>query len=106
MRLVFAFVGFVDSIATSGSAAGSATGSGVGSRVGILSKFFIGNNLLLKLLRTFSLALNNNPKISRKDFFSSVFVSFSKFFNSIAKLFCLRSAFSNDKYPSCISLKK
>ena len=37
--------------------------SGVGSGVGILSRFFIGDNLLLKLLRTFSPALNNNPKL-------------------------------------------
>ena len=42
---------------------GSVSSFGVDSRVGILSKFFIGNSLLLKLLRTFSLALNNNPKL-------------------------------------------
>ena len=36
---------------------------GVGSPVGILSNFFIGNNLLLKLLKTFSLELSNNPKL-------------------------------------------
>ena len=41
---------------------GSVAGSDVGSCVGILSKFFIGNNLLLKSLRAFSLPLNNNPK--------------------------------------------
>ena len=41
----------------------SAAGSAAGSCVRIVSKFFIGNNLLLKLLRTFSLALNNNPKL-------------------------------------------
>ena len=75
----------VDSVATSSSVAGS-----VGSHVAILSKFFIGNNLLLKILRKISLALNNNPKLYKKDFFSSVFVPFSKFFNSIAKLLCLR----------------
>ena len=39
----------------------SLAGFSVDSRTGILSNFFIGNNLLLKLLRTFSLALNNNP---------------------------------------------
>ena len=94
-------VGFV---ATSGG--GSAAGSGVGWHVGILSTFFIENNQLLKLLRTFSLALNNNPKLFKKDFFESFFVPFSKFFKSIEKLFCLWSAFSNDKCPSCISLKK
>ena len=56
LRLVFAFVGF---FATSCSVSGTAAGSGVE----IWSKFFIGNNLILKLLRPFSLALNNNPKI-------------------------------------------
>ena len=99
MRLVFAFVG---------SAASFVAGSGVRSRVAILSKFFIGNNLLLTLLRSLFLALklNNNPKLFKKDFFSNVFVPVSKFFNLIAKLFCLWSIFCNDKYPSCISLKK
>ena len=53
LRLVFAFIAFFGSVAC----------SGVDSRVGILSIFFIGNNLILKLLRTFSLALNNNPKL-------------------------------------------
>ena len=41
---------------------GSVAGSGVGSRVGILSNFCIGNDLLLKLLRTFSLTLDGTPK--------------------------------------------
>ena len=68
MRLVFAsvaFVAFVGSVSASGSVdgsvgtSGSVTGSGVGSSVGI----FIGHNLLLKPLRTFSPALNNNPKL-------------------------------------------
>ena len=88
LRVVFAFVGFV---AGSGSVAGfgSVVVSGVGSRVGILSKFFIGNNLPLKLLRTLSPALNNNPTLFKKYFFSSVFVTFSKFFNPIGKLLCL-----------------
>ena len=39
---------------------GSAACSGVCSLVGILSKFGIRNNLLLKLSRLFSLALNKN----------------------------------------------
>ena len=78
LRLVFTFVAFaavVGSVATSGSIAGSFPisgslfGSDVGSRVGILSIFFIGNNLLLKILKTFFLALNNNPKLFKKDFF-------------------------------------
>ena len=50
------------SVATSDSVAGSVHGS----RDGILSKFFIGKNLLLKLLRTFSLALNNKSKLFKK----------------------------------------
>ena len=60
----FTFVAFVGSVATSGSV----EGSGVNSRVEILSTFFIANNLLLKLLRIFFLALNNNPKLFKKDF--------------------------------------
>ena len=69
LSLVFAFFAFVGSVATSDvgfvatSAVGSVATSGVGSRVGILSEFFIGSDLLLKLLRTFSLALKNNPKL-------------------------------------------
>ena len=73
-RLLFAFVGSV-------AGSGSVVGFVVSTRVGILSKFFIGNNQFLKLLRTFSLALNNNPKLFKKDFFLSTFVLFSKFFN-------------------------
>ena len=46
-----------------GSVTGSAVVSGVRSRVGILSVFFTGNHLLLKLLRTFSLILINSPKL-------------------------------------------
>ena len=64
MRLVFAFVAFVGSVATSG--VDSVPTSGVGLRVGILYKCFIENNLLLKLSKTFSLSLNNNPKLFKK----------------------------------------
>ena len=46
--------------------------SRVGSCVYILSKLFLGNNLLLKLLVTFSLALNNNPNLSEKTFFQVI----------------------------------
>ena len=52
-------VSFIGSVATSG--VGSAAGSGFVSHVGILSKFSIGDNLLLRPLRTCSLALNTNP---------------------------------------------
>ena len=92
MRVVFtfaAFVAFIGSVAGSFATSGSVAGSGVGSHVVVLFKYFIRNNLLLKLLATFSLALNNNPKLFKKDFFSSIFVLFSKFFNMIAKLLCL-----------------
>ena len=63
--LVFAFVAFVGTVASSSSVVSSvATSDSVaGSGVGILSNFFIGNNLHLILLRTFCLVLNNNPKL-------------------------------------------
>ena len=84
---------------------GSVASSGVCSRFGILSKLFIGNNLVLKLLRTFSLALNNNPKLFKKTLFHLFFLPLSKFFILVAKLLCSSSAFFNDKCPSCIFLK-
>ena len=96
LHLVFAFVVCV----ASASSASVAT-SCVGLCVGILSKYYIGNNLLLKLLRTFSLAL-----IYFKIHFLCVFVPFLKFFNSLAKLPCLLLVFSVDNVPSCIPLKK
>ena len=57
LRLVFTFIVFVGFAVISGSVAtsGSVACSGVGSRNRTLYKFFIGNNLLLKLLRTFLL---------------------------------------------------
>ena len=69
-----------------------------------LSKFFIVNNLLLKL-RTLSLVLKNNPKLFSKTFFNCS-IHLSKFSNLVAKLLCSLSASANDKYPSFISLKK
>ena len=65
------------------SAACSTTFSGGGSLVEVLSNFFIGINLLSKLSRTFSVALNNNPELFKKKFFSNVYALFSKFLNSI-----------------------
>ena len=99
---IFCFC-FCWSVATSG--VGSVATYGVVSCARVLSKFFIGNNLLLKL-KTSYLALKNYSKLFKKDFFSHVFISLSKFFNSVAKLLCLLSASSNEKYPSCICLKK
>ena len=64
LRLVLAFLAFSNffgSVATFGAVAGSlalsgsVAGSNFGSIVRILSKFFIGNDLLLKLLRIFLL---------------------------------------------------
>ena len=46
-----------------GLVARSVTASCIGLRVEILFKSFIGSNLVLKLLKTFSLALNNNSKL-------------------------------------------
>ena len=60
LRLVFACFAYVGSAATFGVS--SAVTSSVVSRVGILSRFFIGDNLLLKL-RTFSLTLKSNPNL-------------------------------------------
>ena len=67
------------SVAGSFATSGSVAGSVVGSRVGILSNFFTGNNLYLKLLRTFSLALNNNPKLFQKDVFQVLLYLFQNF---------------------------
>ena len=78
--------------------------SAVGSRVGIFSNFFVGNNLLLELFRTFSFALNNNPKLF--NFFLITLLPLSKFFILAAKFLCPSSASFNDKCPSCMSLKK
>ena len=86
------------------SGAGWNANSNIGSRIGILSEFFIGNNLLLKLLRTFS--KNQSYVFEKKIFFEILFISLSKFFNWVANYLCLLSASFNDKYPSCISLKK
>ena len=52
-----------------GSPVGSFLGSFVGSLVRVSSWFNIGNTLLLTFLRTFSLAVKNDPKLFRKDFF-------------------------------------
>ena len=77
-----------------GSVATSGVSPGAGLRVRTLSKLFIGNNLLLKLLRIFFLALNNNPKL---------FIPLSKPFKSLAKLRRLLSAFSINICPWCVS---
>ena len=90
------------------SVAISIAGSGVGSRVAILFKIYVGNNLLLKLLWDFSLALNNSSKCYVKNnLFQMLFYLFYlKFFNLAAKLFCLSPASSNVKCPPCMFLKK
>ena len=53
LRLVFAFVTFVGSVATSGSVASSVADSGVGSSVGILSKFFYWKQSAFKAPKNF-----------------------------------------------------
>ena len=66
------FLCLVDSVATSGvdSGVGSVASSGVDSHIRSLSNFFIRN----KLLRTFSLALKNNPKLFLKKLFFQLFL--------------------------------
>ena len=54
-----------------GLSVSNTVGSGAGSGARIFSGFFVGNILLLKLLRIFSLALRNNPAFFRKDLFST-----------------------------------
>ena len=81
-------------------------GSGVGSRVGVLSNIFTGKNLLLNILRTFSLALNNKPEFFLKNLFQSFFLPLSKFFVLAVKLLCSPSIYFNYKYASFISLMK
>ena len=71
-----AFVAFVNSVSTSGSV----SGSGADSRDSLYLIFFVGNILLLKLLRTSSLALKDNPKLLKKRFFFKCFLIFFKFF--------------------------
>ena len=80
LRLVFGFVAFVVTVASSSSVVSSVATSGsvAGSGVGILSNFFIGNNLHLILLRTFSLVLNNDPKLFKKLPFLKCFHIFIK----------------------------
>ena len=73
--LVLTFVAFAI------SGAGLNADSNVASHIGILSKILTGNNLLLKLLRTFSLELKNNPKLLKKDLFPIVFIPLSSFFD-------------------------
>ena len=105
LRLVFAFA---VSVSASVSVAGAVAGFGAGWCVGVLSKNFIGNNLLWILSRFFYLALtlNNNPKLLKGAFFSNVFLPLSKSFNSLAKVLWLLWAFSTDKYPLHIRLKE
>ena len=59
-----------------------------------------------KLLKTFSLAVKNNPILLRNNFFSTDFIPLSIFFNLLANLLCSSSASFNDKYPSFKALKK
>ena len=89
-----------------GIGSNSCLNSGFNSSSNFGSKFFIGNNLFLKLLRTFSLAVKNNPMLLRNNFFSIDFIPLFILFNLLANLLCSSPASLNDKYPSCVSLKK
>ena len=96
----------LDFLCLVGSFASSAVGSGVGFHLRVLSNFFLQNSLLLNLLRTFSLELNNNPKLFFKKPFFQLFLPLSKFFILAAKLLSSSSTSSNDRYLSCIFLQK
>ena len=74
---------------------------GVVSRVGVLSIFFIRNNL--KVIKNVFVALKNNPKLFKKLFFNSFLPLIFFIFNLVTKLLCTSSAPSNDKYHFCIS---
>ena len=89
----------------SGAVNGSSTGAGSGacSGVGISSRFFIGNILLLKLLRIVSLVPQNNPTFFEKDYFSTCFTPLFIFFNSFTNLLYSLSASSNFNFLSNIS---
>ena len=85
MRLVFAFafvafafVTFVCYVATSGvgfvttsgvDSVGSIASFGVGWSGGVCLNFFVGNNFIIKLLRTSSLAPDNDSKFFWKNWF-------------------------------------
>ena len=60
--------------------------------------------MFLQLLITFSLAVKNNAMLLRNSYFSIDLLSI--LFSLFANLLCLSSASFNEKYPSCISLKK
>ena len=77
--------------------------SRVGWCIGILSKFSMGKNLLLKSLGTFFVILNSNPKLF-KNFFFNCFLALPNLFILAVKLLWTLSASSNDKCPSYISL--
>ena len=61
----------LDFVAFAVSGTGWNADSNVASQIGILCKTLIGNNLLLNLLRTFSLALKSNPKLTKKDLYQT-----------------------------------
>ena len=62
-----------------GSIAGFVVGSDLVSCIRISPKFFIWNNMLLKLLRTVSLSLNTNPKLFEKTIFQLCFYLYLHF---------------------------
>ena len=64
-----------------------------------LSRFFVSNNLFLKLLGTFSLVVKSNPILIRKSFFSIDFIP-SVFLNSSLLL----ERFRDFKLSTCFSV--
>lgn len=100
--LVCAFVVLGISISTVELGVGLSANLGVA----VLPRFIIRNILLLKLLGIFSLRARNNPIFFKKDFFTTDFLSLSIPFNSLTYLLYFSSASCNDKFYSCISLKK
>ena len=104
----------LDSGLGSGSSSNSSSGSSFSSSsrssssfgCWILSRYFIGNNSFLKLLRTFPLTERKNAMLFRKNYFFFFFSSLSIYFNSLANLLCSSLTSFNNKYLSCINLKK
>ena len=77
----------------------SRSGSGFGYR------FFMGNNLVLKLLRISSHAFKNNLMLLRNNC-PTDFIPLSIFFNLLENLLCSSWGSFDDSYPSYIILLK
>ena len=98
------FVGLgVSNITASGVAAG--VGSGVGSGIPVLlCKYFIGNILLLELLRIFLLPWEIT--LIKKDLLSTGILPLFISLNLLTNLLCSSSASFSDTFSTCVSLKE